>query len=209
MAASKPTGDSGSSKNVYKNRNPGSTPRRNDERPRIQAKAPDSTDKKASRPGEGLAQKSQPKRVDITKKTETREDAEPGVSTKPATRHRTPKPSPAPRTPVRPVQVDLKSTDFTSLFGASSSPSVASSSTSTKTTPTDNASRRVQLALEYHGGDYSKLVSSCLVTSQGSPLVYAESTMARRRELGFNRRNGALGIVQGMIGKSQGSQPIV
>ena len=59
-----------------------------------------------------------------------------------------------------------------------------------KPTPTDNASRRVQLALEYQGGDYSRLVSNTLVTSQGNPLVYAERTMARRRELGPNGRNG-------------------
>jgi hypothetical protein len=112
-----------------------------------------------------------------------------------------------PPTPKTSVHLDFGSTDFTSLFAASDSLSDAPSSTGTKTTTTDAASRRVQLALELHGGDYSKLIPNGLVNSQGDPLVYATSTMARRKDLGPNGRNNALEIVRGMIGKSLGSQP--
>jgi len=78
---------------------------------------------------------------------------------------------------------------------------------STELTPADNASSRAQLTLEQHGGDYSNLVSGSLVTSQGSPIVYAKSTMGRRRDLGADKRDAALGIIQGMIDKPQDSRP--
>ncbi|KAF9647437.1 hypothetical protein BDM02DRAFT_2676955 [Thelephora ganbajun] len=194
VAAGKPTGGSGFNKNANKNANPGSGPRKNYEKPRTQAKPP--------QPKKDLAQKSRPKQVDATR-TETLRAVKPDVSGG-STTYSILGSSPAPQTI---VHVELESTDFASLFGASPSLSASPSTASLKTTPTDAASRRVQLILEYQGGDYSKLVPNSLVTSQGSPLVYAESTMARRRELGPNRRNDALGIVRGMIDKSQGSQP--
>ena len=200
------TGGSGSSNSLIKNANPGSSPRRNDENSRARVKGSNNVDRKAFQPKEYISRKPQPKRAYATEKTEAPKTVRPGMSTKPTTPHPTPKLSPSPQTPVNPVHIDLKSVDFTSLFGVSPSISAAPS-TSTKATLTDDVSRRVQLALEYHGGDYSKLVSGSLVTSQGDPLLYAESAMARRRELGYKRRNGALRIVQGMIGKSQGSQP--
>ena len=179
MAAEKPAGHSGPRRDANRHGNPASRSGKNDEKPRTRVKALHNGDKKASRPKRDTPQKSQPKQVVL-------------------------EPSPTPKPP---AHVDIESTDFTSLFGGSPSLSVASSPSNMKTTPTDDASRRVQLALEYHGGDYSRLVSSSLVTSQGSPLAYAESAMARRRGLGSNRRNGALAIVQGMVIKSPGSQP--
>ena len=207
MAASKPTGGSDSNKNGNREKGPDSGPRRNNEKTRTRAQASHRADNRASHPKKDLTHKSQPRRVDAAK-AETPEAVKRSVSTGPAASHPTLKPSPVPQTPLHPLHVDLGSTDFTSLFGTSPSLSTAPSSTSTKTTPADNVSRRVQLALEHHGGDYSKLVSGSLVTSQGDPSAYAESTMARRRDLGPNRRNSALGIVRGMIGKSQGSQPM-
>lgn len=206
MTVSKPTGGFGSSKNASGNADLGSGPRGNNEKGRTRTKASEKIDNRASQPRRDLAQKSQPRRV-YAMKSEIPRIVKPSASTGPAISHPTLKPTPAPQTPVRPLQVDLESTDFTSLFGASPSLSAVPSSTNTKTTPADNVSRRVQLALEHHGGDYSRLISGSLVTSQGDPSVYAESTMARRRDLGPNRRNSALGIVRGMIGKSQGSQP--
>lgn len=208
IAASKPTSSFGSSKNVNKDANPGPGLRKNDgKKIQTRAKASNNADRKPSRPPrKDITPKSRPTQVDVMAKTETSKTVKPGVSTRSTTPNPILKPSPALQTPVSPVHVDLKSTDFTSLFGASPSLSAAPS-TNTKATPTDDASRRVQLALEYHGGDYSKLVTNSLVTSQGDPLVYAENAMARRRELGSNRRNGALRIVQGMVGKSQASQP--
>jgi len=203
VVASKSTGGSGSNKHANKNANRGSSPRKDDEKSRTRVKASSNLGHRVLQPKKNPVQKSQPRRVD-TAGTETPQTVRPRVSTGPDTTHLTPKSSPVPQTP---VHVNLKSTDFTSLFGASPSLSGAPSLASMKTAPTDNASRRVQLALEYQGGDYSKLVSNTLVTSQGNPLVYAERTMARRRELGPNGRNGALGIVRGMIGRSQDSQP--
>ena len=122
-------------------------------------------------------------------------------------------PKPSQQTPKRPptpkAPVHLESTNFATLFAAPAFLSDAPSSTVTKTTTTDAASRRIQFALELHGGDYSKLVPNSLVTSQGDPLVYAASTMARRRDLGPNGRLNALEIVRGMVGRSSGSQPTV
>ena len=204
VAASKPADGSGSSKNVKKNANSGSGPRKNDEKNRTRAKASNNADGNGSQPKKDAIRKHQPKQVYTIAKAEALETVNPGVSTGPTTPHPTPKPSPAPQIP---VHVNLKSADFTSLFSASLPLSTAPSSTDTKAIPADDASRRVQLVLEHQGGDYSKLVSGSLVTSQGDPLLYAESTMARRRELGFKRRSGALRIVQGMVGRSQGFQP--
>jgi len=175
----KPTGHSNPRRDTNRHGNPGSGTRENDKTPRTRVKASNNGDKKASRPRKDRPQESQSKQAVL-------------------------EPSPTPR---QPTHIDIESTDFTSLFGASPSLSTTHSSTSTKPTPTDDASRRVQLALEYHGGDYSRFISSSLVTSQGSPLAYAESAMARRRGVGSNRRNDALAIVQGMIAKSPGSQP--
>ena len=177
-AARKPTGRSEPPKRANKHGNPGPDIGKNVEKSRTRVKTSDSSDRKTSRPKKNTPQKSRPKQADL-------------------------KPSLVPQPP---AHVDIKSTDFASLFGASPSLS-APSSTNTKTTPADDTSRRVQLALEYRGGDYSRLVSSSLVTSQGSPLAYAKSAMVRRRELGSNRRDGALAIVRGMINKSPGSQP--
>ena len=179
VAVRKPTGHSGPRRDANRHGNPGSGTGESNEKRRTRVEAFNNGNKKASRPKKDTPQESQPKQAVL-------------------------EPSPTPR---QPAHVDIESTDFTSLFGASPSLSTTPSPTSTKSNPTDDASRRVQLALEYHGGDYSKLISSSLVTSQGSPLTYAESAMGRRRGLGSNRRNGALAIVQGMIAKSQGSQP--
>ena len=207
MAANKPTGDSGPSKNANKYANPGSGPRKNDGAARTWGKTSDNTNKRASQPKNDLTRKSQPRRADTTKTTTPR-TVRSGVSTGPATSYPTLKPFSVPETPARTAHINLESADFTSLFGTSPPLSAAPSSTSAKTTPTDGASRRVQLILESRGGDYSRLVSGPLVTSQGDPSVYAERAMARRRELGSNERNRALGIIRGMIGKSQGSQQI-
>jgi len=178
VAARKSPGHSEPRRDANRRGDLGSLTGKNEEKPRTRAKAFKNGDKKVSRPTKDRSQESLPKQAVL-------------------------KPSP---TPQQPAHVDIESTDFASLFGASPSLSATPSPTSAKPTPTDDASRRVQLALEYHGGDYSRLISGSLVTSQGSPLVYAESAMARRRGLGSNRRNGALAIVQGMITKSPGSQ---
>jgi len=162
--------------------------------------------KKASRPKKDLTQKSQPRQAHTTKNRAS-QTIRSETSTGPATSYPTLKPSSTSKTPAHTAHIDLKSTDFTSLFGASPSPSVAPSSMSTKTTPVNDTSRRVQLIFESRGGDYSRLISGPLVTSQGDPSVYAERAMARRRELGSNERNRALEIIRGMIGRSQGSQP--
>jgi len=173
-----------------RNANPGSGHRRNDQGPRIRTKTSHNAEKNTSRP-----------RKELTKNPRSEWAPNTSLSTEPDTSYQTLKPSPAP------LRVDLESTDFTSLFGAPPSLSVSPSPTSTKITPADNASSRAQLALEQHGGDYSNLVSGSLVTSQGSPIVYAKSTMARRRDLGPDKRDAALGIIQGMIGKPQDSRP--
>lgn len=190
LTASKPGGGSGPRNNA----NLGSGPRKNHQKPRTRAEASDNAGKNGSQPRKDLARKPRSKQVDA-------KTTKPSLSTGVAASRPTSEPSPAP------LQVDLKSTDFASLFGAFSSIPVSPSSTSTEATPTDNASRRAQFTLEQYGGDYSNLVSSSLVTSQGNPIVYAESTMARRRDLGPDRRNTALRIIQGMIGESQGSRP--
>jgi len=182
VAAEKPTGHFSPRKDINHRGDPGPGGVKNDERARTRVKASNNDNKKASGPKKDTPKKPKPKPEQAV-----------------------PQPSPAPQLP---AHVNMKSTDFASLFGASPSLSTAPSTTSTKPTPTDHTSRRVQLALEYRGGDYSRLVSSSLVTSQGSPLVYAESAMVRRKDLGSNRRNGALAIVQGMINKSAGSQPM-
>ena len=181
VAANKPAGDSGPRENANKHGNQSSGDGKNDEKTRTRVKTSSNTYRKVTRPKEHTPQRTRPKQAVL-------------------------EPSP---TPQLPAHVDIKSTDFASLFGASPSLSATPSPMSTKSTPTDDTSRRVQLALEYHGGDYSRLVSTSLVSSQGSPLAYAESAMVRRRDLGYNRRNGALAIVRGMINKSPGSQPIV
>ena len=179
VVAEKPTGHSGPRRDASRHENPSSRTGKNDEKPGTRVKVSNNGDKKASRPKRDTPRESQPKQAVL-------------------------KPSPIPKPP---AHVDIESTDFTSLFGASPSLPAALSPSNTRTTPTDDASRRVQLALEYRGGDYSRLVSSSLVTSQGSPLTYAESAMARRRGLGSNRRNDALAIVQGMVVRSPSSQP--
>ena len=167
----------------------GSRPRRNDGGTGMRARTSDNTKRNTFRPKRDPVQNPHPKKVDLPKT---------GPSTMTTTSNRTPKPSPTPQTP---VHVNFGSTDFTSLFGASPSLSVAPSPTSTKITATDAVSRRVQLTLECHGGDYSKLVPNSLANSQGDPLVYAASTVARRRDLGPNGRINALEIVRGMVGK--------
>ena len=190
-ATSKSGRDLGNNENG--NTNLGSGPRRNDEKFRTRAKVSVNANENASQPRKSPTRNPRSKQAPKT--------VESGLSTGPATPYPTLKPSPAP------LRVDLKSTDFTSLFGASPSISAPPSLTSTKFIPTDNASSRVQLALEQYGGDYSNLVSGSLVTSQDSPTVYAESTMARRRDLGPDKRSTALQIIQGMVDKPQGSQP--
>jgi len=175
-AISRPTSSSRSGKNTNKNANRGPSPRESNEKTRMRAETSNDANREASKPKKYTVQEYRSKRIP------------------------TPKRSPAPS------QFKLKSTNFTSLFAAPPSLSATRSSTSTKTTPTGNATCRLQRALEYHGGDYSKLASSSLVTSQGDPVVYAEGTMVRRRDLGPNRRGGALGIIRGMIGKSRGSR---
>lgn len=181
------------------NENLGSGPRRNDERTRTRVTALNNADEKAPRPKRDPAQKPRLKQAGVVE-AKVPETVEPGISTGPATSRPTLKPSHTP------LHVDLGSTDFTSLFGASPYLSATPVSTNTKTILADNVSRRVQLALE-HGGDYSNLVSGTLVTSQGSPITYAENTMGRRRDLGPDGRNAALKIIRGMIGRPQGSQP--
>lgn len=190
LAVSKPTGGLGFGQNANSNAGPGSGPRGNDRRQRTPAGVSGNAVKGASQPKKGLVQKSRPKQMDATKTRVPRTVSSPTL-----------KPSPAP------LHINLNSTDFTSLFGASPSLSTSPSSPRTGTTPIDDASSRVQLALEQHGGDYSKLVSSSLVTSEGSPTVYAESTMARRRDLGPEKRSTALEIIRGMVDKTQGPQP--
>ena len=191
MAVSKPS--PGPNKNANWNANPKSGPQRNDRKLQTRTRASDNAGKNATRSKNDLTRNPRSRQAPKT--------VESDFSTGQATSHPTLKPSPAP------LRVDLKSADFTSLFGASPSLSTSPSSTSTKSTTTDNASSRVQLALEQYGGDYSNLVSGSLVTSQGSPIVYAKSTMGRRRDLGLDKRNTALGIIRGMVNKSEDSRP--
>lgn len=202
-AATKPNGGSYPNRNANGKANSGSGPRRNDGTTRTRVKVSDDARKNVSHPKRGPAQNSRPKHADPPEAA-TPKTVNPGVPKGTVTSHQTLKLSPAPQMP---THIDFGSTDFTSLFGPSSSFSDTPSSTSIKTTAANAVSRRVQLTLEHHGGDYSKLISSSLATSHGDPLVYAASTMARRRDLGPNGRNGALEIVRGMIGKSVGSQP--
>ena len=203
-AANKPTGGFGSSTSPNWNANSGPGLRKNDERVRTRPATSNNADRKPSRPKKFTFQKSQPKQADATAKAETPEAVRPRVSKKPATARSTLNPTPIPQSPVR---IDPQSTDIMSLFGTSPPIFVAPPSTSTETIPTDDASRRAQFALEYYGGDYSKFVSNSLVTSEDDPSVYAKSTMARRRDLGPNTKNNALGLIRGMIGKSQNLQP--
>jgi len=190
-AENKLAGASDSNKNASGDAKPGYGPRENVERTQTRVRASDRLGSEASNPRREF----RPKRVDPTKSE--------AHSKRQATTRPTLRPSPAPKMP---AQVDLGSTDFTSLFGAPPSLSHKDLSTSTRITPADATSRRVQLALEHHGGDYSKLVPKPLATSEGSPIVYAASTLARRRDLGPNMRNNALEIIRSMAGRPLGSQ---
>lgn len=184
----------------------------NDQKMRTRARASDDARENFSQPQREIAQNRRPRRADSLKtnslktgslKTESPRTVNLEVAKTTAASHQTLKPSPKPQMP---THIDFGSTDFTSLFGTSSLSNVPSS-TRTKTTATDAVSRRVQLTLEHYGGDYSKLVPDSLATGRGDPLVYAASTVARRRDLGPNRRNTALEIVRGMIERSPSSQP--
>ena len=181
-----------SKNNTNKNASRGPGPRKSDNQPRVRKKPTGRADKDTQIP--------QPDQVDFVK-TKAPKTAQPSLSKGPVTSYPTVRPSSTP------LRVDVNSTDFTSLFGTSPSLPTSPSSISMKRIPTDNAASRLQLALEQYGGDYSNLVSDSLVTSQGSPIAYAQSAMARRRDLGPDRRDIALGIIEGMIGKSQDSRP--
>lgn len=198
VAENKLASASDSDKNASRDAEPGYGPRKGVERTKTRARASDRPGNEASNP----RREYRPKKVDTTK-TEASRNVKTGAAKQQAASRPTLKPSPAPKMP---VQVDLGSTDFTSLFGAPPSLSPKDLSTSTRITPTDATSRRVQLALECHGGDYSKLVPEPLATSKGSPIVYAASTLGRRRDLGPNMKNNALEIIRSMAGRSLGSQ---
>ena len=190
-AALEATEGSNPQRDANKNTNRASGPRKSDYQPRARKKPADHRDKGAQIPQLG--------RVDVAK-TKAPTTTKPGLSTGLTTSHPTAEPSPAP------LRVDVNLTDFTSLFGASPSLPVPSPSISVESTPTGSAPSRLQLTLEQYGGDYSNLVSGSLVTSQGSPITYARSTMARRRDLGPDKRGIALGIIQGMISGSEDTQ---
>lgn len=177
----------------------GSRPRRNGENTRTRVKPSENTKAATtSKHKRDSTQNRRPERVDRPKAKAVKL----GVSKEPIT----PRPTSRPPAPQTPSHVDFESTDLTSLFGVSTLP-IVPPSTTTRITPTDAASRYVQLALEYRGGDYSRLVPNTLVSSEGDPLIYAANTMARMRDLGPNRRSNALEIVRGMVGNSQVSQP--
>ena len=198
QAANKLGRNSNSKMNPNGKVNPGFHPGRNDGKTQTRVTASDNAKKNVSQPKRGPPHNPRPKQADPPVAVNL------DVPQATATSHQTLKPSPKPQTP---TPIDFGLTDFTSLFGASPSLPDAPSSTITKINATDAVSRRVQFALEYHGGDYSKLIPDSLATSQGDPMVYAANTIGRRRDLGPNRRNGALEIVRGMIGKSLGPQP--
>lgn len=186
--------------------NAGSSPRRTHEGTHPRVKASDDAKSDGSQPKRDSPARKPRRKQEHPPKAGNPETANlnPKVHEQAPTSRPTLKPSPAPQTPIR---VDFGSTDFTSLFGVSASLSDVPPSTITKTIAADAVSRRAQLALEYHGGDYSKLVPNTFATGPGDPLVYAASTLARRRDIGPNRRSNALEIIRGMVEKSLGPQP--
>jgi hypothetical protein len=62
-------------------------------------------------------------------------------------------------------------------------------------------SQRIQLVLERTGGDYSRLLPETIDGIEESPVNRARSAMARRRDIGINRRIGALRVVESVVGK--------
>ncbi|KAF9778224.1 hypothetical protein BJ322DRAFT_1093757 [Thelephora terrestris] len=190
-AASKPAGGSGPDRNTNRNANAGSGPRTNGENARTRTKASNNFETEASQ------RRRDPSHTHLSKQRDPPKVETSQTARRPATSYPTLKlkPSPVPQTP---AHVNFESTDFTSLFGASSLPTTYTP-TSQRIAPSDAVSRRVQLALEYRGGDYSNLAPKTLVTSQGDPLVYAANTLARRRDLGPNMRSSALEIVREMV----------
>lgn len=200
---------------VNRGEDTGSDPLRDNRRARTAAEDSNNAEQAISRPRSNLAdnrarqRREHPARTHASNSTrsfnETRSSENSRTANQPVTPRPTLERSPASQ---RPEHVDLGLTDFTSLFGASPTSSPESPSAEKRVTPADAASRRIQLTLEYHGGDYSRLVPDPSATSWRDPSVYAAITMARRRDLGPKRRSSALNIVQGMVGKPLGSQQI-
>ena len=93
-----------------------------------------------------------------------------------------------------PTTVNFETTDLESLFHKHSNS--ASDKLQAK-------ARRIQLALERMGGDYSRLLPKAVEGREDNPVNRAQSAMARRRDIGINRRLGALNIVVNMVGKEE------
>jgi len=93
-----------------------------------------------------------------------------------------------------PTTVNFETTDLESLFHKPSNS--ASGKLQAK-------AQRTQLALERMGGDYSRLLPQAVEGREDNPVTRAQSAMARRRDIGINRRLGALNIVVNMVGKEE------